>query len=82
MSEGTLIGDLVRSQLSRTAAADLYVFTAESDGVVIGGAVFTRLTYDQDDRSVFVLGPVAVATEWQGQGVGRQLLTYALMALC
>lgn len=80
-SEGALIGDLVRNQLSRTAAADLYVFTVESDGVVIGGAVFTRLTYDQDDLSVFVLGPVAVATERQGQGVGRQLLTYALQTL-
>ncbi|MDT8879356.1 N-acetyltransferase [Halomonas saccharevitans] len=80
-SEGTLIGDLVRDQLSRTPAADLYVFTAESAGMVIGGAVFTRLNYDQDDRSVFVLGPVAVATEWQGQGIGRQLLTYALQTL-
>lgn len=80
-SEGTLIGDLVRNQLSSTPAPDLYVFTAESNGAVIGGAVFSRLTYDQDDRSVFVLGPVAVATEWQGQGIGRQLLTYALQAL-
>lgn len=80
-SEGTLIGDLVRNQLSSTPAPDLYFFTAESNGAVIGGAVFSRLTYDQDDRSVFVLGPVAVATEWQGQGFGRQLLTYALQAL-
>lgn len=80
-SEGTLIGDLVRNQLSRTPAANLYVFTAEADGEIIGGAIFTRLTYDQDDRSVFVLGPVAVATERQGQGIGRQLLIYALQAL-
>lgn len=80
-SEGTLIGDLVRNQLSRTPATDLFVFTAESAGELIGGAVFSRLTYDQDDRSVFVLGPVAVTPEWQGRSVGQQLLTHALKAL-
>jgi predicted N-acetyltransferase YhbS len=80
-SEGTLIGDLVHNQLLSTPVQDLHAFTAESDGAFIGGAVFSRLTYDQDDRSVFVLGPVAVATEWQGQGIGRQLLTYALQTL-
>ena len=80
-SEGTLIGDLVGNLLSRTPAPDRHVFTAESEGAVIGAAIFSRLTYDQDDRRVRVLGPVAVATEWQGQGVGRQLLTHAVQAL-
>ncbi|TLF50748.1 N-acetyltransferase [Halomonas urmiana] len=81
VAEGTLIGDLVRQQLVSTPASDLYVFIAESDGMVVGGAIFSRLTYDQDDRTVFVLGPVSVATERQGQGIGRQLLTYGLQVL-
>ncbi|XKE47003.1 N-acetyltransferase [Halomonas organivorans] len=79
--EGRLIGDLVRHQLTGTVAPDLQVFLAESGGTIIAGAIFTRLTYDRDERTVFVLGPVAVATEHQGEGIGRALLTHALKAL-
>ena len=79
--EGTLIGELVRNLLGGTAAKDRFVFTAEEDGVIIGGIVFSRLTYAQDERTVFVLAPVAVATDWQGQGIGQRLLNHGLAAL-
>lgn len=78
--EGALIGDLVRAQLARTARPDLRVFLAEEEGALVGGAVFTRLAYD-DDRAVFVLGPVAVATGRQGRGIGQALLEHGLAAL-
>jgi predicted N-acetyltransferase YhbS len=81
MEEGALIGDLVRSLLAGTAEKDLFVFTAEEDGNIIGGIVFSRLTYGQDDRTVFVLAPVAVATERQGKGIGVRLLTHGLASL-
>jgi predicted N-acetyltransferase YhbS len=77
--EGTLIGELVRNLLGGTAAKDRFVFTAEEDGVIIGGIVFSRLTYAQDERTVFVLAPVA--TDWQGQGIGQRLLNHGLAAL-
>lgn len=79
--EGALIGDLVRDFLGGTAEGDLFVFTAEEAGKIVGGIVFSRLTYTDDDRTVFVLGPVAVATDQQGRGVGQRLLTYGLTAL-
>ena len=79
--EGALIGELVRDLLGGTAANDLFVFTAEEDGAIIGGIVFSRLTYEQDERTLFVLAPVAVATDRQGKGVGQGLLTHGLAAL-
>lgn len=79
--EGALIGALVHKQLANTPSDDIYVFTAKEDGTLVGAGVFTRLTYEQDDRTVFVLAPVAVATEKQGQGFGQKLLNHGLNSL-
>lgn len=79
--EGTLIGELVRNLLIGTAQEDLFVFTEEEDGAIIGGIVFSRLSYERDERTVFVLGPVAVAPDQQGKGIGQRLLNHGLAAL-
>jgi predicted N-acetyltransferase YhbS len=79
--EGALIGALVRNLLSGTAAEDLFVFAAEEDGAITGGIVFSRLSYEQDERTVFILGPVAVATDRQRKGIGQRLLTHGLASL-
>lgn len=79
--EGALIGELVRDLLGGTADKDLFVFTAEEDGMIIGGIVFSRLSYEKDERTVFVLAPVAVAPDRQGRGIGQKLLTHGLAAL-
>jgi predicted N-acetyltransferase YhbS len=47
----------------------------------VGGAVFTRLAFADDPRTVFILAPMAVATDRQGQGIGQALLRHALDAL-
>ncbi len=69
--EGTLIGGLVRSLLQDTATNDIFVFTAEEHGKVVGAVVFTKLVYDNDKRTVFLLSPMAVATKHQGKGIGQ-----------
>lgn len=79
--EGALIGDLVRSLLRDTAPEDIHVFIAREGGDLVGAAIFTRLTYSQDPRVVFLLSPMAVATDRQGQGVGQRLLAHALASL-
>jgi predicted N-acetyltransferase YhbS len=79
--EGRLIGELARKLLYETAANDRFVFSAEHDGAIIGGIVFSRLVYDRDPRTVFVLGPVAVAPDQQRQGIGQRLLAHGLAAL-
>ena len=79
--DGARIGGLVRNLLDETAEKDLFVFTAQEAGAIIGGIVFSRVTYDQDDRTVFILGPVAVAPEDQRKGIGQRLLVHGLAAL-
>ena len=79
--EGALIGTLARRLIAETPAEDLRVFTAREDGVLIGGIFFTRLSYDNDPRTVFMMAPVAVATAHQGQGTGQRLIAHGLDAL-
>lgn len=79
--EGALIGDLVKGLLTDTPAQDIRVFCAERAGFPIGAAIFTRLTYPEDPHIVFLLSPMAVASQSQRQGVGQALLTQALEML-
>ena len=80
-TEGRLIGTLARNLLSNVGDADIYVFSALDEAAVAGSIVFTRLTYPEDERTVFVLAPVAVATSQQGKGVGQKLLHFGLETL-
>ena len=79
--EGALIGELVRNLLGGTAPADRLVVTAEEGGEIVGAAVFSRLTFAADDRDVFILAPLAVATDRQGEGIGQGLVAHGLTAL-
>jgi putative acetyltransferase len=80
-TEGALIGSMVATMLSETAEEDLFAFLAVSDTGVQAVALFTRMTYADDARSVFILSPMAVSPTQQGQGVGQALLRYALTHL-
>lgn len=79
--EGALIGALARDLLGGTPEEDLLVCTAREAGALVGACIFSRLAYDADERTVFVLGPVAVATGRQGEGIGQRLLRHGLAAL-
>ena len=79
-TEGALIAQLV-SKLMDTPSDDLFIFTAHAGEVLMGGLIFSRLRYAHDKRSIFVLGPVAVAPGHQSKGVGQQLIAAGLDAL-
>ncbi len=79
--EGKLVGTLARNLLADTAPDDIQVFTAWRGERLIGAALFSRLTYPRDARTVFLLSPMAVATDSQGTGVGQALLHHALAVL-
>ena len=79
--EGALIGDLARRLMTGTPARDLRVFTAGTGERPAGAILFSRLAYGGPPRAVFVLGPVAVATERQGEGIGTRLIGHGLEAL-
>jgi predicted N-acetyltransferase YhbS len=76
--EGALIGELVAQMLSRVAPQDIVFCAARHDDTIRAAVVFTRVRYAQDDRTVFILSPMAVATEHQGTGLGQRLINYGL----
>lgn len=80
-TEGQAVSALAAKLLRDTPAPDLAVYAARDQGVVIAAAIFSRLTYSADPRSVFILSPMAVAPDRQGQGLGQALLRHALAAL-
>ena len=76
--EGRTVGELAEAVLDKTAEPDLFIFTAYDGGTVIGCILFTRLTYQNDPRTVFMLSPVAVKSDRQGRGVGQNLIRFGL----
>lgn len=79
--EGELIGALVERMLETVDATDIFVFCALEADNLAGSAIFSRMTYPEDERTVFILSPMAVATEHQSKGIGQKLLTFGLNEL-
>ncbi len=79
-AEGRLVGALARELLA-APEDDVLVFSARDDEGLAGCIIFSPLTFEEDERNVFVLAPVAVRTDRQGQGVGQALLTHGLDTL-
>ena len=52
---GGLIKDLVADMLFSLTAEDMHVFSAVENAVVLASIIFTRMTYPDDDRTVFIL---------------------------
>ena len=79
-SEGEIIGRLVSNFMSRTGKSDYYGFVATEADLVVGGIFFSRLAFE-DGPNAFILAPVAVRTDFQGRGIGQQLIRFGLDAL-
>jgi len=79
-AEGALIGNLVKDMVTSTDRRDLYGFVAVDGKEIVGSIFFSRLTFDED-IDVFVLAPVAVATDHQGRGIGQGLITHGLQEM-
>ena len=76
--EGKLIGGLVKSLLETTKENDLFIFLSWNEKELVGSIIFSRLTYPEDKRNVFILAPVAVTTSSQRKGIGQSLLNHGL----
>jgi predicted N-acetyltransferase YhbS len=80
-AEGSAIGALADDLLTTTPDGDLFTICAKDGAALVGCIIFSRLTYAKDNRTVFVLGPVAVGTDRQGEGIGQRLLNRGLAEL-
>ena len=76
-SEGVLIGQLVQDMMDNTDEADLFGFVAREQNQIIGCTFYTRLWFDKS-LEAFILSPVAVLPSFQGQGIGKTLISYGL----
>ena len=75
--EGELIGNLAFELQETTAADDIFVFIAKDEGNIIGCIIFTRLTFEMP-VDTFILAPVAIATQYQKQGIGQALIKFGM----
>ena len=76
-SEGLLIGKLTHDLISGTNPKDIYGFVAIEKRQIIGSIFFSRLRFESEDN-VFILAPVAIHTDYQGQGIGQKLITFGI----
>jgi putative acetyltransferase len=79
-SEGILIGNLAYELMTETDKKDLYGFVAIDHGIIIGCIFFSRLIFESGINA-FILSPVAVHSDYQGKGIGQQLINYGLREL-
>ena len=75
--QGSLIGKLARDLIAGTDPRDLHGFVAVDGKHIVGAIFFSRLTFEKAVEA-FILTPVAVHTEHQGQGIGQALITHGL----
>ena len=80
LSEGEVIGSLVRDFMASTDTCDLYCFIATENEQIIGSIFFSRMTFESG-MNAFILAPVAIHTDHQGKGVGSKLIHFGLNAL-
>ena len=78
---GQIIKDLVADMLGSLDHETMRVFSIIEAGAILGSIIFTRLTYAQDARTVFILGPVAISTNHQAKGLGQRLINHGLKNL-
>lgn len=76
--EGAVIAELAANLLATRPAGHVVSCSASDEAGLAANVIFSRLFFVNDLRTVFVLGPVAVAPSRQGQGVGQALIRWGL----
>lgn len=81
--QGQEIVELVNGLLDDETAKPLLSLVAETDGKLVGHIVFTvaRLQPEDQEVSVRILAPLAVSSDFQGEGVGGVLIREGLKQL-
>lgn len=78
--EGEMVSGIARALIAISGPGDVYGFVATDGGVLAGAVFFSRLRFGQPVEA-FILSPVAVRTDRQGQGTGQALIRHGLQAL-
>lgn len=78
--EGRLIGNLVSELSSVIDDREVVCFGTYENESIVGAIFFTRLRFKKTIQ-VYMLAPVAVSTEHQGEGVGQAIINHGLNEL-
>jgi predicted N-acetyltransferase YhbS len=78
--EGRLIGTLASDLAAEIDHQDIICFGTYEAQLILGSIFFTRLQFDESVK-VYMLAPVAVRTDYQGQGIGKALIKFGLTEL-
>ena len=78
--EGQLLARLARALSQIIDNTRTFCFGAQENGELTAALFFTGLQFSEP-VSVYMLAPVAVATERQGEGIGQALIRFGLDAL-
>ncbi|MFK8011719.1 MAG: GNAT family N-acetyltransferase [Marinicellaceae bacterium] len=78
--EGNSIGKLVQDLVTQTNKQDLIGCISKDEGKINACLFFSRFIVPSNQKA-FLLSPVAVATEYQGQGIGQGLIDFGLDCL-
>jgi predicted N-acetyltransferase YhbS len=78
--EGALIGGLAWKLAARADNQETICLGAVENGSIIAAIFFTRIRFNVPTR-IYMLSPVAVSTELQGQGIGQALISHGLIQL-
>ncbi len=77
-SDGSEPAIIERLRSSRALAVSL---VAEIDGLIVGRVAFSPVTFSSGEGAWYALGPVSVLPEYQGRGIGAQLIRDGLEAI-
>ena len=75
--EAIAVSGLVKKYLEDYPREELKGFIAIDDDQIVGCVFFSQLKYTESDKTVFILSPMAVKTEFHGKGIGQALIDYA-----
>lgn len=78
--EGLAVCKLARDLMVITDESDLYGFVAVDEEHILGAIFFSRLTFETGIEA-FILAPVAVDSDHQGEGIGQELINHGLQQL-
>ena len=79
-AEGELIGDLAFELQETTEPIDIFGFVAKDSENIVGCIFFTSLKFEVKIKA-FILSPVAIATQYQNQGIGQKLIKFGINQL-
>jgi len=82
-AQGQEIVELVNGLLGDETAKPLLSLAAEKENTIVAHILFTRATlhHEQQNVSVRILAPLAVMGEFQGGGIGEELISEGLKQL-